>query len=183
MNKPNTFSLLLASALLTANLSVAQSESNGDEGQHAMNKPGQQTQQSQNQQAPQQDAKPIPENNEGSGDEGQSQAFPVRLRIRAGENEAYAEVSLDEQSYTAFYAAIVVSKSDATGDINDQQFLRDGQLAALSAGSGSSSGMNLPAGMSEELYVQVLILDDKGQLWAGPVKRLGDLMDEEAGDA
>ncbi|MHC5062717.1 MAG: hypothetical protein ACYTG5_01935 [Planctomycetota bacterium] len=148
-----------------------------------MNQPSAPAQQSQSEGEPQQDAQPIPENNEGSGDEGQNDAFAVSLRIKGDENEAYAEVSLDEVSYTGFFAAIMISNTDATTDINDQQFLTQGQLAALAAGTGNSAELPMPSGMSEDAYAQVLILDDQGQLWAGPVKRLGDLMDEEAGDA
>ncbi|MHC5062716.1 MAG: hypothetical protein ACYTG5_01930 [Planctomycetota bacterium] len=94
--------------------------------------------------------------------------------MRTSENEAYAEVSLDEESFDDFLVAIVVSKSDATGDINDQQFLTQGQIAALGSGSGNSAEMAMPQGLSEDLYAQVWILDDEGQLWAGPVMRMGD---------
>ncbi len=171
MNKPTTFSLFLASALLTSSLSFAQDEGTGDEGQNTV--PGQQSQQ----------PAPKGEPNEGQepGKNGDDDAFPVTLEIKVSEDEAYAQVSLDEESFKSFFAAIVIAKSDATGDINDQQFLSAGQLAALVAGSGNKAEMSMPQGLSEDLYAQVWILDDEGQLWAGPVKKLSELTTEESG--
>ena len=79
-----------------------------------------------------------------------------------------------------FCVAILVSKTDATTDINDQEYLTHGQLAALGAGSGSSAEMSLPGGLNEELYMQVLILDDEGRLWAGPIMRMGEAIADAA---
>ncbi|MHC5062718.1 MAG: hypothetical protein ACYTG5_01940 [Planctomycetota bacterium] len=178
MTKPMTFSLFFASALFTANLSIAQNEGSGDEGQHTV--PGQETQAAEKQ----------VEQNEAyeQGNGGDDDAFPITLEIRAGEDDSYGEVSLDEESFDDFLVAILISQSDATMDINDDQFLSQAQLLALTAGKGSSAGMNLPGGLEglgDEVWVQVVVLDDQGELHAGPIQKLSETISEgtEGGDA
>ncbi len=173
MTKPMTFSLSIAAALMTANLSFAQNEGYGDEGQHTV--PGQKTQQPAHQGAPNETYE------QSSGDD---EAFPVKLEIKAGENESYGEVSLDETSYDNFLVAILISSTDGTMDINDDQFLSHASLLALTAGKGSSAGMNLPGGMAElgeELWIQAVVLDDQGEVHAGPIKKLSEVIAEESG--
>ena len=191
MNTPMTFSLFLASALLTTNLSFAQNGAQGDEDQNvALGQSQQQTQQKAQQRArkeqPQeQEAPPIPEGNEGTGDEGQNGFFAVSLQITAGDAESYGEVTLDETSFDNFLVALLVSQSDDTMGIGDNQFLMGARLLALTAGTGSSAGMNLPGGikgLADELWIQVVLLDDQGHIQAGPVKKLGDAIVDEAGD-
>ena len=151
MNKPMTISsLFLASALFSANFCYAE----GDE-----HSPVDNSSMPSNEQPAQ---GPKGEENDAykPGNSGDDQAFPITIEITVGDDESYGEVTLDETSFDNFLVALLVSQSDDTMGIGDNQFLMGARLLALTAGTGSSAGMNLPGGikgLADELWIQVTL--------------------------
>ena len=205
MNKPMTISsLFFANAFFCASLCVAQAETAATADQDRM--PNQQ-QEASGGSSPQdsqpgdqggpsdpeavsargsQNDRDVPLQEEDPLNDPDDVAGP-RLRVQEQDGYLSAQITLRDEE-AGFIAAVLVSTSESFMDINGESVLRGGKLVALGLGSGSIFETPLPgalSNLSEELYMQALILDEEGQLHIGPITRLSEQLQkaEQQSDA